>query len=80
MPEADAHKKKLKEVQSDLRKQFPRATERLAQLDGALATAAMAVDHLYDEEARHQDLEARIAKNPELFLVHGHQMRPRGGK
>ena len=41
---------------------------RLAQLDGALDTAAMAVQHLLDEEEREVDLAQRILNRA---TVHG---------
>lgn len=35
--------------------QFPAAAARLAQLDSHLQTVGMVIDHLHDEDVRHQD-------------------------
>ncbi len=43
----------LAQVRQAMHEQFPDHPARLAQLDGALATAGMAVEHLHDEQARH---------------------------
>lgn len=42
-------------VAEAMREQFgdePKAADRLAQLDAALSTARMCVEHLYDEDTR----------------------------
>lgn len=41
---------------------------RLSQLDSALATAVMAVEHLHDEEVRERELAQRILQRS---TVHG---------
>lgn len=46
---------------------------RLAQLDSALATAQMAVVHLFDEDERARHLHDRLVKEPALHTIHGHQ-------
>jgi hypothetical protein len=51
----------------------PDHSVRLAQLDSALATAGMAVEHLVDEDVRHRHLHQRIVNEPALATIHGHQ-------
>lgn len=48
---------------------------RLAQLDGALTTAAMAISHLCDEDARHRSLHDRVTGEGAVADKHGHQDR-----
>jgi hypothetical protein len=55
---------KLDEVRQAMHDQFPENSGRLGQLDSALATADMAVEHLFDEEMRHVDLVKRILSTP----------------
>lgn len=42
----------LDDLKTDLHDRFPGADARLAQLDGHLATVAMVVNHLFDEDER----------------------------
>lgn len=51
----------------------PDHSGRLAQLQGALATASMAVEHLFDEDLRARHLHQRIVNEPALAVIHGHQ-------
>lgn len=44
----------LAAVRDGMREAYPDHPDRLAQLDGALATAAMVVEHIADEEIRHK--------------------------
>lgn len=43
---------RLNEVVDAMKNQFPRNVARLEQLEHHLTTAAMAVEHLFDEQAR----------------------------
>jgi len=52
----------LTEVGEAMRTTFPDHPDRLGQLDAALATAAMAVTHLVDEELRHKHDERAHAR------------------
>lgn len=42
----------LHDVVAGIREDFPDATGRLAQLESHIATAAMVVEHIFDESAR----------------------------
>lgn len=54
---------KLSDVAASMREQFPRNVARLEQLEHHLTTAAMAVEHLFDEQARADHARAeRIRK------------------
>lgn len=44
--------KALAEVEAGMRDAFPGAADRLAQLAAHIATAAMVVEHIFDESAR----------------------------
>lgn len=44
----------LAEVQAAMREQYPDNPSRLEQLDAALSTAGMVVEHLADEDVRHR--------------------------
>lgn len=59
----------LKAVSASMRATFgPHHEGRLGQLDQAIATAVMAVEHLVDEDARETDLAVRIVNRDK---VHG---------
>jgi hypothetical protein len=49
---------------------------RLGQLDSMLNGAAMAVQHLVDEDARERHLRSRLEAEPAVADKHGHQARP----
>lgn len=48
----DALKAAVFNVQAELHRQFPNATDRLAQLDSHAATVAMVVDLIFEEAAK----------------------------
>jgi hypothetical protein len=69
-------------VHTDFGPPGPDHSGRLAQLDSALATARMAVEHLFDEDLRERDLHRRMTEaalsrhDPEMAKAlerHGHQ-------
>lgn len=82
---------KLDEVRRAMHDQFPGNPGRLEQLDSALSTAGMAVEHLHDEEAREADLRKRLVEGDthgpggsrrsalEVMQAHGHQVRAEVG-
>jgi hypothetical protein len=47
------HKALLDEISDEMHNRFPNQGARLEQLDAHLATVAMVIDHLRDEEVRH---------------------------
>jgi hypothetical protein len=51
----DEMKAALDDVKSALHEQFPGHDARLDQFDSHLATVAMVVDHIHDEDVRHQE-------------------------
>lgn len=51
----DELKAALATVETELRTQFPTAVARLEQATSHLATVAMVVDHIFDEDIRHQE-------------------------
>lgn len=58
----------LDKIKTDMHKQFPKNVGRLEQLDHHIATAAMAVEHLFDEQVRTEHARAeriRAAENEE---------------
>jgi hypothetical protein len=56
----------LDAIYSDIHSQFESEDRlhetRLSQVDSALATARMAIEHLYDEEIRHRQVPKAHAK------------------
>lgn len=57
---------RLNEVTAAMRDQFPRNVARLEQLEHHITTAAMAVEHLFAEQARaDHDRAERIRKATE---------------
>lgn len=44
--------KALSDVAAGMHEAFPDATDRLAQLAAHIATAAMVIEHIFDESAR----------------------------
>lgn len=70
----------LDDVLTTCRTMFGRAhdgahTARLAQLEGSLATAKMAISHLHDEHEREADLRKRVAEGGrDMEDKHGHQI------
>jgi hypothetical protein len=52
----------------------PDHSARLQQLNSALDTAAMAVQHLVDEDVRVRHLHGRIQAEPAVAALHGHQL------
>ena len=50
----DDYLQSLEDVRVEAHEEFRDHPDRLAQLDSALATAAMVVEHLFDEEVRHK--------------------------
>jgi hypothetical protein len=52
VPSADEVVAKLDEIKAAMTELFPRNAARLHQLDHHLSTAAMAVEHLFDEQVR----------------------------
>lgn len=64
----DDAKAKLDEVAAAMRAQFPKNQARIEQVLHHLSTAAMAVEHLFDEQARADHARAeriRQAENEE---------------
>lgn len=55
-------------VKAAMHEQYPDHEARLGQLDAALDTASMAVQHLADEEAREVELARRLVRREK---VHG---------
>lgn len=73
------HVATLESVRSDLHQLFEGAHHgaydpRLAQLDSALATAKMAIEHLFDEQARNTELRQRLRSSRQAQDRHGHQV------
>lgn len=69
----------LEQVREWVRTDFDRApgpdhSARLQQLNSALDTAAMAVQHLVDEDVRVRHLHDRIQVEPAVGALHGHQL------
>lgn len=64
----DEAKTKLAEIAAAMRDQFPKNTGRLEQFEHHITTAVMAVEHLFDEQARADHARAeriRQAENAE---------------
>lgn len=53
----------------------PDHAPRLRQLNSALTTAWMAIEHLVDEDVRHRSLHDRIVGEGAVADKHGHQDR-----
>lgn len=61
----DDAKAKLDEVAAAMNAQFPKNHARIEQLHHHLSTAAMAVEHLFDEQARADHARAERIRQAE---------------
>jgi uncharacterized protein YukE len=76
---AQANVNVLESVRSDMHQLFEGAHHgvydaRLAQLDSAIRTAAMAIEHLFDEQERNTELRERLRTSRQDQDRHGHQV------